>query len=353
MFRDSVGKDITPKQKSLAVLRVTALWGFSEAALGGVLHAFKIPFTGLVVGASAVIFISLIAYFSDNKKDIIKSTFIVMLVKGIVSPHTPLTAYLAVFIQGGAGFILFRYLRSHKAAAFVLGVWALTYSAFQKLFILTLLFGNTLWRSFDQFIEYIFNQFSISQPESSFSASTFLILLYSGIHILGGAAAGIAAGRIPEVIQKKRNEFTLPEKFSGGNYEIDAPKRGRRKKWWKRTSSILIVFLAAAVLILSYIPGGIEKSRGTDIIVMLLRSVLILFLWFKIIMPPVKKLLLAFMNKQKLSYGKEVEEIISMFPNIGALVKHTWRESADLRGIGRIKHFVTCALVLILFDETE
>ena len=46
--------------------RITALWGFSEATLGGILHAFKIPFTGLFVGSAAVIFISLIAHFTNE-----------------------------------------------------------------------------------------------------------------------------------------------------------------------------------------------------------------------------------------------------------------------------------------------
>ena len=39
--------------------------------------------------------------------EIIKSTLIVLLVKLLVSPHTPLTAYFAVTIQGILGYFLF------------------------------------------------------------------------------------------------------------------------------------------------------------------------------------------------------------------------------------------------------
>ena len=99
---------------SIIIWRITALWGFSESALGGILHAFKIPVTGLFVGSAAVIFITLIAYFSHETSDtllrkgtILKATFTVLIIKGFVSPYTPVTAYFAVLLQGFMGEILF------------------------------------------------------------------------------------------------------------------------------------------------------------------------------------------------------------------------------------------------------
>ncbi|MCK5088079.1 MAG: hypothetical protein KAQ90_11190, partial [Melioribacteraceae bacterium] len=68
------------------VNRLTALWAFSEAALGGILHALKIPLTGLFVGGAAVIFISLIAYYSEKKHAILRATLLVVIVKFVVAP---------------------------------------------------------------------------------------------------------------------------------------------------------------------------------------------------------------------------------------------------------------------------
>ncbi len=48
---------------SNAITKLILLWAFSESALGGMLHALRIPLTGLFVGGSAVIFISLIAHY--------------------------------------------------------------------------------------------------------------------------------------------------------------------------------------------------------------------------------------------------------------------------------------------------
>jgi len=105
----------------VAVWKLTALWAFSEAALGGILHAFKVPMRGIFIGGSAAILISLIAYFSDRKGTVLKSTLLVILIKGIVSPHTPLTAYFAVFLQGFIGEILFFKKRFFKLSALING----------------------------------------------------------------------------------------------------------------------------------------------------------------------------------------------------------------------------------------
>ena len=93
----------------------------SEAALGGILHAFRIPFTGLFIGSSAVIFISLIGFYSDNRKEIMKAMFIVLLVKAAISPHTPPLAYIAVSMQGLLGSVLFYTKRFYKFSAISLG----------------------------------------------------------------------------------------------------------------------------------------------------------------------------------------------------------------------------------------
>ncbi|MCX7875007.1 MAG: hypothetical protein N2321_02445, partial [Melioribacteraceae bacterium] len=47
--------------------KLTTLWAFTESTLGGILHALRIPFTGLFVGSASVFFISLIAQYSKNK----------------------------------------------------------------------------------------------------------------------------------------------------------------------------------------------------------------------------------------------------------------------------------------------
>ncbi len=123
-------------EKQIQVDRLIALWALSEAALGGILHAFRIPLTGLLVNSAAVIFMVFIASSSSRRGAILKATFIVMIVKGIVSPHTPLTAYIAVGFQGLMGELLLRSKKHLLLSSLVLGVITLFQSGIQKILML-------------------------------------------------------------------------------------------------------------------------------------------------------------------------------------------------------------------------
>ena len=103
---------LTKEQKQNALQRLTALWAFTESGLGGIMHALQIPFTGLLVGGMAVIMICLIAEFSEHTyKEVLKSVIIVLIVKAMAAPLTPVTAYIAVSFQAILGFVLFSLLR--------------------------------------------------------------------------------------------------------------------------------------------------------------------------------------------------------------------------------------------------
>ncbi|NJO01983.1 MAG: hypothetical protein HC880_10065 [Bacteroidia bacterium] len=49
---------IQKPQERLAIERLTALWALNEAGLGGLMHAVRTPFTGVVVGGLAIMLIS-------------------------------------------------------------------------------------------------------------------------------------------------------------------------------------------------------------------------------------------------------------------------------------------------------
>src|SRR5687767_5786888 len=92
--------------------RLVALWVVCEAFAGGLMHAAKIPFTGMVVSSLAVACIMLIAYHVPSRSAILKATVTVAFFKLLLSPHSPPTAYIAVFFQGYLGYLLFNH-RKH------------------------------------------------------------------------------------------------------------------------------------------------------------------------------------------------------------------------------------------------
>jgi hypothetical protein len=85
---------MTAHQKR-AIERLTALWALSESGLGGIMHAIKIPFTGLIVGGIAVIIVSLICVLSGCRWKLVgQSLLIVLAIKMAISPHALLPPIL-------------------------------------------------------------------------------------------------------------------------------------------------------------------------------------------------------------------------------------------------------------------
>lgn len=75
------GKSSIHSSSDYLIARLTALWALAESGLGGYMHAMKIPFTGIVLGGTAIVVISLIAWFSTTPfKSIIRATLLVLLV---------------------------------------------------------------------------------------------------------------------------------------------------------------------------------------------------------------------------------------------------------------------------------
>src|SRR6476661_6814218 len=152
---------VTLNSEQQAVFRLTAFWAFTEAGIGGLLHAFKSPFTGLIIGGTAVILLALIARRSNfNAGTIIKCTLLVILMKSLVSPFTPPTAYIAVGFQGLMAALLFTIVPSFRVAAVLLGILAMVESAVQKLLVLWLFFGTTLWEAADGYLTWLLSQFN-------------------------------------------------------------------------------------------------------------------------------------------------------------------------------------------------
>ena len=106
-------------------LRITALWAFSEALLGGILHGLHIPFTGLILSAFASICMAALTLNDHSRGKILKATILVIIIKAILSPHTPPTAYFAVFIQGLFGELIFSAGIPYVASCMLNSIFAL------------------------------------------------------------------------------------------------------------------------------------------------------------------------------------------------------------------------------------
>ena len=336
-------------EHKIGILKITAIWAFSESAFGGILHALSIPLRGLFISSAAVLFISLIALFSKNTKEILKATLIVILIKAVVSPHSPLTAYLAVSLQGVLGFLLFSTKKFYRLSALLLGVLVLFFSGIQKIVVLTILFGNTLWESINIFIKQItFEIFNIDHP--SINYGYILIAAYVILHLIAGVFIGFYAGRLPQKINYYKN--IIPASIENKTGEETPLKEKRKKKsWLLRPTGIFVIVLSAGIILLSYLTPRMESNVAMSVAIMLVRSLIITFVWYILLAPVAKKLFKNFVAKRKSAYSKELEEIISVFPKFKEIVNYCWQLSSGKKGYKRIRHFLSTTFYYLLLSE--
>ncbi|MEO8231755.1 MAG: hypothetical protein ABI638_05710 [Ignavibacteriota bacterium] len=332
----------------ISVLKITALWAFSESAFGGILHALTIPFRGLFISAAAVLFISLIALFSKSSKEILKSTLIVILIKALVSPHSPLTAYFAVGIQGILGYLLFSTKKFYSISALLLGILTLFFSGIQKIVVLTILFGNTLWKSINIFIDQVFNDFLSLGINSNINYGYLFAGIYVSIHLLAGVFIGIYAGRLP----KKLNLFLQNNPLINfDETDLEYPKKDKKRKkknWLLRPTGIIIITVLISLLIFTYLFPSSKEIAAIEIIIMLIRSVTLTFIWYVFLAPIVKKLFQKYLSNKKSKYAKEIDEMMNMFPQFKKVVSYCWKNSQSKTGLKRIHYFLSTSFYYLL-----
>jgi len=332
--------------------RVIALWGFTEAALGGILHAVRFPFTGLFISCAAVTYIILIDYLTGSKIEILRATLIVILIKAMVNPYAQFAAYLAVALQGLMGYLFFSTIRFKRGASLLLGLCSLLFSALQKLIFLTLVFGMSFWKSIDLFAAFVLSQFPMFAKVNTISFSILLISIYTGIHVIAGIYVGIKAPGFPGWLRSKSESLDKTAIEWNNDSELFLGKKTKSKRgWWRKKSGILFLIFTIGLLILSYIFPQLGKNIIYDIIFMLIRSILIMTVWFGILSPVAMRYFKRFVEKKSSKHALEIERITRLFPKFRLAVNYCWRNSAQSSGLKRFKKFFSDSLVILLLTK--
>jgi hypothetical protein len=352
ILTEEIKTETSLKNQPMRVDVLIALWALTEASLGGVLHAFRIPLTGLFINSCSVIFMVLIALASEKRGIILRATLIVMIIKGMVSPHTPLTAYIAVGFQGLMGELLLRSKKYILFSSILLGVITLLQSAMQKIILLTIVYGNSLWETIDVFINFIIRQLPfLPRLENPLEFSFWLIVTYVGIHLIAGVSVGIVAPRIPgwirNELKKQHNLIRLDEIEN----KPEIPTGKKKKSWLKKPSAYLIISIAGLIVLLSYLFPEISETQASRAGLMIVRSTCILILWYTLIGPYLLRVIKNFLKSKQYAHAQEVDKAFQFLVPLKYIINTTWKESARLSGIGRIKYFIKISLVNILSAE--
>ncbi len=288
-------------QPKLLNAKLTALWAVSESGLGGMLHAIKIPFSGIFLGSFAIIIITFIARSSDRKfSAIMRATILVVMIKAIVSPHSPPMAYVAVLFQGVLGALFYGVLGVNKVTAMAVGAIALLESAFQKILTLTVIFGMGLWESVQQFFEGMQERF---QVEWISDLPWLFLLVYGAVYFVVGLFAGNFAVQLPhKVLENAKN---LKDFDFNGPSEIDPQKRGKKKRIW----------LIGGLLMFSVLVFVFSGSQQQALYIVLRTLAAVIFFLF-VFNPLFKYFMQKWVKKKKDEEQRALDAIIELMPTI-------------------------------------
>ena len=302
-------------ESAATLQRLTLLWALSESGLGGVFHALRSPFTGLVVGGLALLLIRLLAEAAGgDRRQILKATAIVLLVKFSVSPHSPVNAYLAVAFQGALGALLLGRPGFGRPALLAFTFIACAQMALQKLVVTTLLYGFSLWEAIDRVALEAARHLPELGLSPGFHASLLLVGIYAGIHLLAGLVLGLFAWRLPDRLRSVEPAECLRE---GGDEAAAGPPR--RRPFLRRLAASLpiLVFLG---LVWWLLPEG---GSGAALRV-LLRALIMIGLWYVLVSPLLLGLLRRLLRGRASRYAGEIDFVLEQLPGLRRAAGRLW-----------------------------
>jgi len=337
---------LTTEQRTNAIQRLTALWAFTESGLGGIMHALQIPFTGLVVGGMAIVMISLIAAISDhNYKQLLKAAVIVLIVKAMVSPYTPFPAYIAVSFQALLGYALFSLLNVNFISILFLSSMAMLESAIQKILILTLFFGQSLWKAMDSMLAFIADQFGHRFVNGSY----WIIGIYLVIYLVAGV---LVAWFSYSTIRNFDPGNSVP---SLNNYPVNKPETALSvkperhniyKKLW------VFVFCMIGVSVVLFMLAADSKHGWLAVAKTISWTLSAILIWFMLIGPLFTKSIQKLLQKKQSRYSDEVLKTLSFLPVLRRLTSQAWQQSKPFSGFRRW-HFFLGSLIHATLTYTE
>lgn len=349
-----------------AVARLTAVWALAESALGGILHALRVPLMGLVMAGTAVLLISLIAHFARHPREILRATLLVLVVKAIGSPHTPLVGYLAVAFQGGFAYLVYSLRRPGRLSTGAFALGALLETALQRLLTLALFFGATLWEAVDEWGTWILERYFPAYVDAEFSLAASLVAVYVLLYAAGGLAVGYVAARLPGRIAAERarlGPLVLAQAYppddrgqeTGEEAGVQAGHRASAKPATRpsrhaRHTRLALTWLAlGAVLAGTIYLGGRDLGAGYSALNYLLRTAVILALYYYLVGPLLSRLVHRWLLSREREHTGELDAILRALPRLRAIATAEYRALAGQHsGLALYRRWVPRVLTLSL-----
>jgi len=209
--------------------RLVALWALGEAG-GGLLSVFKLPLTGMIVTAFAVLALSLLCYYNDSRsKPLLKAWLVIMCVKFAFAPLAPPMAYVAVTFETLLAVFSFRLFLNYRTACVVTAVGSLLQTALMQLFMVhRKVVHYDFWQGAAQFKPaQLFDRLLLNMVQQN----PVLTALYLLLFLFVGFLTALIAAELPRNIQR---ESKLLHLLSPLEVKPEPEPKGRRKRKVKK-----------------------------------------------------------------------------------------------------------------------
>lgn len=314
--------------------KLTALWALSESGLGGILHAFQIPFSGFFLAAFAILVIRLIAFYSKNPfKSILRATFLVLLIKAAVSPQSPPMAYLAVAFQGFMGAIIFQIVKKQSFATLLHAIFSMMETALQKLLMLWVFFGTSFLKAFDDFSREVFQNLGLQVS----SMSSWIIIIYLLAYFIWALYIAYLSFNLPNHLTRRQLKFDAEAPIATKRLEV------KQQKYFRKMVIPLLIILVIYLFALLTHSELLWRS--------FYRTLLILFVWW-LINPLVRSVLIWWLSKKRDNHRKAFADIFTLLSKSQNQIKPALAMARkEGKGIKVYKEFVFNLLALSLRQD--
>ena len=319
------------KNNEVIILRLIYFWAFVEAGLGGMMHLFHIPLTGFVVGGFSIIINVLLAKYSNNSSAVfLKALGIVLAIKILLSPYTPLGAYIAVSFQGLLAVLLFTNFGLKRLIVYTFSIIVMIQSALQKPLLAYIIFGK---RFFDSIIKLLSETFSISKDGIN-NVLVIAFIIYISLYVLWGIIIANWANNVRtniETINLDRNKIeSIKEQV------IFKEKTVNEKHFpFITVAVILIITLLIPAITASFTASYYIRTT-------------ILLLFLLLVIPLLIKKHLSLLSRKNYKNSIVYNTIL---PTIRINTAIAWKLCEPFGGLKKVKYFVMYAIWLNVFYE--
>lgn len=211
----------------------------------------------------------------------------------------------------------------------------------------------TLWESIDILFKFILSNFLVSNSSAeNFSLSYLIIGIYILLHLSGGIFAGWYASILPYRLKDHDSKKIIKLNKNINDFIEIKPKKKKRRKWWLKPSSIILLILSIIVITISFIFEEVDENVAIQILIMLVRSILIIVIWYYFVSPLLLKYVKKILSRKQKNRADEIDSIVKVFPNIKLIIKYSWNETSNLKGLKRIPIFLDSVLIhYLLFEQ--